>query len=496
MSGMIKMEIKKYIREYQMSPRGCAFHIWVLACLFLLSSCTAQYPLNPKVEVAGRAGPDHSKLSDRAGSESLLLILAFSGGGTRAAVLSYGTLEALQKVELPGPEVLSATGKPPQTMLNKVSLITAVSGGSFTAAYYGLHGKGIFKDFRERFLLRDVQGDLFWKFLNPFNWPRLWSPRFGRSDIAQEYYNQILFNGATIADMTGKEDPAIIILATDAIDGITFPFIQETFDQICSDFSRFPVSRAVAASSAVPGPLSPVILKNYAGKCNVPIPEWIPKALEKPDHSSRTYYMAVRADAFLHPDKKPYIYLLNGGISDNLGVRAIIDRIMVSGGIRDSLANAKLNRIHRIAFIIVDAETEEKPSWGILGEVPGIGAILGTSSSIMINRYNFETIDLLRRNIQDWKTEDAANSKSIDFYMIHLTFNALPEQAERDYFHGIPTTLSLPLDQVDRLRDVASRLLYASPDFQRLLADMGGRISTPASRLQPAKARDDPSDSP
>lgn len=406
---------------------------------------------------------------------SLLLILAFSGGGTRAAALSYGTLEALEKIELPVSTVALPAGKPPRTMLDEVSLISAVSGGSFTAAYYGLHGKGIFKDFRDRFLLRNVQGDLTRKFLNPFNWPRLWSPRFGRSDVAQEYYDEILFNGATLADMTRKEGPAIMILATDGVSGVTFPFTPEAFSYICSDYSRFPVSRAVAASSAVPGPLSPIVLKNYAGRCGTRVPEWILKALEKPDLSSRVYDMAVRANAFLDPEKKPYIHLVDGGISDNLGLRAIIDRTMIKGGIQDSLAEARLHRIRRIAFIIIDAETEEKPVWGFLGEVPGIREILGASSTIMVNKYNFETIDFLRRSIRDWKTEDAADSKSIDFYMVHMTFNALPEKAERDYFHSIPTTLSLSPDQVDRLREVAAKLLHASPDFQRLIKDMNGR---------------------
>ncbi len=481
---------QKYTWNGRLSSHKKVLYILLFAFLLTLTSCAAQYPLNPQMEAAGRPDPYHSKLSDKADSDSLLLILAFSGGGTRAAALSYGTLEALQRVELPGPAAASPGGKPPRTMLDEVSLITSVSGGSFTAAYYGLHGKGIFKDFRDRFLLRDVQGDLTRKFLNPFNWPRLWSPRFGRSDIAQEYYDRILFRGATLAAMDRKGSPVIMILATDAISGIAFPFTRETFDHICSDFSRFPVSRAVAASSAVPGPLSPVILKNYAGKCGAKVPEWIPRALAKPDLSSRAYHMAVRANVFLDPHKKPYVHLIDGGISDNLGLRAIIDRAMVQGGIRDSLAEAKLHRIHRIAFIIVDAETEEKPLWGFLGEVPGIRAILDTSSTILVNKYNFETIDLLRRNIQDWKNENAASLKPIDFYMIHLTFNALSEKAERDYFHGIPTTLSLPPDPVDQLREVAAKLLYASPDFQRLVHDMGGRVVTSAARNRPFKAGD------
>ena len=66
-------------------------------------------------------------------SNELLLILAFSGGGTRAAAFAYGVLEELAAT----PVVL---GGRPRRLLDEVDLISAVSGGSFTAAYYGLYG--------------------------------------------------------------------------------------------------------------------------------------------------------------------------------------------------------------------------------------------------------------------------------------------------------------------------------------------------------------------
>jgi len=104
----------------------------------------------------------------------------------------------------------------------------------------------------------------------------------------------------------------------------------------------------------------------------------------------------------------------------------------------------------------------------------------------MVNKYNYETIDLLRRTIKDWQVEDEAKNKPLDFYIIHLAFNSLPEKTERDYFHSIPTSFSLQADQVDRLRDVAARLLFASPDFQRLVRDMDGNILVPAIRAPTA----------
>lgn len=435
-------------------------------------SCAAQYPLNPKQELMQppERGP--------APAGSQFLILAFSGGGTRAASLAYGTLEALRKIELPG-GAGPGSDEPPGTLLDEVSIMVSVSGGSFTAAYYGLYGKQIFVDYREKFLTRDVQDDLTRIFLNPLNGPRLSSPRFGRSDLAQEYYDEILFNKATLADMERKNSPQIVILATDMTDGVTVPFTRDAFAMICSDFTRFPVSRAVAASSALPGFLSPVIVKNYAGSCGYERPDWVTKVLEKPDPARRLYHMARIFNSFLDERLKPYFHLVDGGVSDNLGIRAILDKIMMKGGLREVLDRTEAAGVRRIAFVIVDAEVSAKPSWS-LGDVPGLGTVLDVSSTVMVNKYNFEMLDLLRRTIKDWQTEDAAQHKPLDFYIVHITFDSLPEREERDYFQSIPTTLSLSAEQVDRLREAAEKLLWGSPEFQRLTRDLRGkRVKSP-----------------
>jgi NTE family protein len=77
----------------------------------------------------------------------VFLLLAFSGGGTRAAALSYGVLRELRdtRVVVRGQET---------RLLDEVDVITSVSGGSFTSAYYGLFGDRIFEDYEQRFLRR------------------------------------------------------------------------------------------------------------------------------------------------------------------------------------------------------------------------------------------------------------------------------------------------------------------------------------------------------
>jgi NTE family protein len=137
-----------------------------------------------------------------------LLILAFSGGGTRAAAFAYGVLEELAAT----PVVL---GGRPRRLLDEVDLISAVSGGSFTAAYYGLYGDRVFHDFETEFLKRPVEEQLVVQLLRPRNWVRLASLYFNRSQLAADYYDEHLFRGATFADLEQRSGPEILINATD-----------------------------------------------------------------------------------------------------------------------------------------------------------------------------------------------------------------------------------------------------------------------------------------
>ena len=89
-----------------------------------------------------------------------LFLIAFSGGGTRAAALSYGVLEELRRTEV-------VVDGHKRRLLDEVDLITGVSGGSFTALSYALYGDKLFSEYETRFLKRNVQGALLQRTLNP-----------------------------------------------------------------------------------------------------------------------------------------------------------------------------------------------------------------------------------------------------------------------------------------------------------------------------------------
>jgi hypothetical protein len=106
----------------------------------------------------------------------------------------------------------------------------------------------------------------------------------------------------------------------------------------------------------------------------------------------------------------------------------------------------------------------------------------------MINKYNFETIELMHHVARDWTHEDEIHGhKPIDFHIVHVAFDALPDAKERDYFNSVPTSFSLEEEQVDRLREVATKLLYGNKDFQRFVKELGGRMPEVKAKAAPAK---------
>jgi NTE family protein len=456
----------------------------VLAALclavFLTGGC-AHYPVNAPLE---QYSPDTGYRSKNMGvpgnSEELLLFLTFSGGGTRAAAFSYGVLEELARTEV------SINGQK-RRLLDEVDIISGVSGGSFTAAYYGLFGDRIFEDYEERFLRKNIQGELVVRkyFFIP-NWFRLWSPNFDASDLAAEMYDKELFDGGTFGDIAARGGPHILINATDLTEGITFPFIQDYFDFICSDLTDYPVARAAAASSAVPIVLTPITLKNYRNEIDCGfMPEKLDDALMNRD-KSRRYYQALHVSPYmLEPDKKRYVHLVDGGISDNLGLRIAIDRVVQLDSLWTTLKRANRMNTTKIVFVVVNAETGVDKSPDLKESPAGMLTVLGSVTSTPLSRYNFETMELLKSDFKKWGEDirlercsdpdykgDPDKCDDIEFYLVEVDFNDIPDEKERKYFLELPTSFKLDDEQVDNLQEIAGRLMKQSEEYQKLLRDV------------------------
>jgi NTE family protein len=272
----------------------------VFILLVHLAACVSHYPINNPI--VSTESVQRFSLEDKPDSRSdeLLLILTFSGGGTRAAAFAFGVLQTLADTQI-------VVNGQKRRLLDEVDAISSVSGGSFTAAYYGLFKDRIFEDFETKFLKHNVQSELTRRVVSPFSWPKLASLHYDRSDLAADYYDELLFEKKTFQDFITSKGPLIAINATNVALGSQFTFIGEEFVPICSDLPSYPVSRAVTASSAVPGAFTSIILKNYAGTCGYQLPEWATKALGERQVTTRRYHLSKLLSDYQNTKEQPYI---------------------------------------------------------------------------------------------------------------------------------------------------------------------------------------------
>ncbi len=457
--------------------------IFLLFLLLIVAGC-ARSPVNPPLhQYDPDAGYRLKNLVAKDNSPTLLVILTFSGGGTRAAALSYGVLEELARIE-------TKWEGHTRRLLDEVDIIAGVSGGSFTAAYFGLYGDRIFFEFEDRFLKKNVQGALTAKLFNPVNWVRLLSRHYGRSELAAKYYDKHLFHGATFNDFLAVRGPLISINATDMTLGGRFGFDQTHFDWLCSDLLRFPISRAIAASSAVPVALSPVTMYNYAGSCGFRPPADYERVLATPDWGSRRYHAFRRMATYLDRANKPFLHLVDGGLSDNLGLRAIMESVILAGGAPEILQQRGLTEVRKVLFVVVNAQTEGDPSWDKRERVPSIMTMISILTKVPLNEHNFETISLLRTNVSRWAKRIAearcapeiikqGRCELVEFFLVDVNFQALADEQEREYLQRLPTKFKLPGEDVDRVRTAAALLLRESGAFQRFLRDLRLRPALP-----------------
>lgn len=456
-------------------------------------------------------------VADAANSEETFIVLALSGGGTRAAAFSYGAIRALHDQRLGGT----------RRLLGEVDVISSVSGGSFAAAFLGVFGPETFlRKFPEAVLYRSLHWELAGHLLLPWNLVRLASPWYARSDLVGEYYDRVIFDGKRFADLPLTR-PLIVLNATDIVEGAQFSFTQEYFDRLCADLGRVPIGRAVVASSAFPVAFTPVTLPNYPKEsCGYarPVGDALDDLARSPDGNPTAHSVAKSWLSYELP-KRRFIHLSDGGLSDNLGLRAPYNALELdTWGLRE-LINAEPHpdeprKIKRLVFIVVDAKPKSDSRHDGSGRPPSVYTVLNAAGTNPMENYSTETIAMLHAWFAQWNVQAEHHANTIrqcaelardectrrrcsradrarartsclvhfgvwdpvakeptrvphpELYMVHVRFDAMPDGPLKHDLQNVDTALQLPREQVEALIEWGGRLLREAPDYQRLVRDL------------------------
>ena len=247
------------------------------------------------------------------------------------------------------------------------------------------------------------------------------------------------------------------------------------------------------------------------GTCNRVPPAWVKPFIDS-DNPPRPAARAIRSlkaeEAFGDGVHRPYLHLVDGGVSDNLGMRGVLDSLEVVQALHEVGVPTPLDNAHRIIVFIVNSLSSPPTNWDESENPPGTVEVLLKSAGTPIDAFSFEAVELLRDTAKQWETarlirnsaamaanKDPAVAAALrlpnaEIYVIDVSFTALKDKAEFEYLNQLPTSFVLPPEAVDRLRAAAATLIMESPEFKRLLKDVGAKlVAEPPAAVSPAAAQ-------
>src|SRR5215469_9565243 len=302
---------------------------FLLPLLILLAGgCTTTHFENTPLQ-AGESNPDRRSI-DPASPDRPAILMTFSGGGSRAAALAESVLR-----EMAATSYAAADGR--HVLTEDVKLISSVSGGSVTSAWFGLHRgpghpDGDLDGLRNDFLTKDNMAALELDAVNPITWFGLVTGSITRIEALEALFNERLYHDATLAVLNQTGKPYIVLNATDMSGGATFAMVPRRFDDVCSQHDALPIATAVSASAAFPILLTPVGFHNYSEGCRGKLRDgtWIKIDLSNPytPYLNLAEYRDARYSNDLRHGPNPFrqidhLNFLDGGLADNLGTQSL-----------------------------------------------------------------------------------------------------------------------------------------------------------------------------
>ena len=440
--------------------------LWLVGYTIWLSACNlvTYQPTETISQIEPQTGYRLSTAMEQALQKENLLIVTFSGGGSRAASLGYGVLEQFKNTPVRSTEK-------GDTLLDNIDVVYGVSGGAVLAGYFSLEGRDVIPKFNERFLNKNLQKELITQVFSLSNMPRLTSSQFGRSDLLQERLNLTLYKNKKFADLaTQRKGPFAVISATDMTAGQKVNFTQDFFDMLCLNLNDLQIARAVAASSAVPLIFSPITLNNHGGNCHFYHPlrmtsQYQLSTLAQQNLMAMKTYVTRYQDTQSHP----YLHLVDGGLTDNLGLAGLLDISNVMQ-LEELYAMLEQSQLRNIVVVNVNAQNEITTEMDKSADIPGITDVVNTVIRVPINKTSESTLQYSQKFTEQWNAYAKRHKgRKIQIYFVNLSLKQLPDGKLKNEVLNIGTSFYLPTSDVEKLRAAAKILLDQSKEYQAAL---------------------------
>ena len=298
-----------------------------LVCALLAAGCASAIALT-----APKAGEELSCVRP-ASDTDLLLGIALSGGGSRAALFAAAGLEALGRVRLPGGG----------SLLEQVGYVSSVSGGSVAGAYYASHKppheisvltpegalsgdyQVFFKQFREA-VTQDLEGALVRRQLSTFRWLNsALAARSLREVLTERVLGPIRFEELAEREARG-DSPRLLVNTTLFNNGRRLVFT--TLPPAALQYEFFPDLQRSLARRGLPTEIAPELAVRWEtllpvvpqdlhlDVCAVPLAGAVA--------GSASFPPLVGPITFRVGEEELYWHTGDGGLYENQGVESIL----------------------------------------------------------------------------------------------------------------------------------------------------------------------------
>jgi NTE family protein len=291
----------------------------------------------------------------------------------------------------------------------------------------------------------------------------------------------------------------VSINASDIYNRTPFLFGRGAFGALCSDFSTYPISLAVAASAAVPVFFAPVVIQNFYDQCPLPLPPWVERVRADNDAPPMLRQYADAIVRYRKGDVK-YVKLLDGGLVDNYGLAGFTISRMLSNTPHGPLSAREGVKLRRVMFLVVDAGRQPSGDWSKTVAGPsGVELIMatadtatGSSAAQSYTAFN-EMMNDWQVKLVNWRcrlsaTERARlgagpnwNCRDVKFFVSRVGFEHLG-QPRAALLDAVETRFRLPPAQVDMVIEAGRDALLGNSKFRAFLRSIDGGVVPPTRR--------------
>ena len=285
-----------------------------------------------------------------------LIGVAISGGGSRAALFGAAGLEALAKVQV---------GPPAHSLLEDVSMISSVSGGSMATSYFAavkprkdvpiLTASGELSTEYQTFFAQykktmnqDYESPLFWRNMTRLRWFNpAWTARSLNEHLNKQFLNDVTFKDVRERELSG-DIPRLLINTTLYNDGRRFVITTVPHDQTQYDLLK-DVSRSLGASPRSKESVELIKVKWASLQSVTPQAlnlDLCPVKLGGAVAASMSFPPVIGPITFKVEGEDRYWHAGDGGLSDNMGLESLATV---------ALSALQQNRARRVLLIAFDS---------------------------------------------------------------------------------------------------------------------------------------------